>query len=157
MMNRTSILVAPLVCLWLGSAATAAEMNVSGTLDLIPLSQDAAKLANGSTLLNITTKGVARENAASGAIDFAAQDCAVTVLVSADGQSQTGGGHCTATDKDGDTWWLSFMLTESGSNWTVMGGSGKYEGMTGGGTTTVDARFSDGRFAEHYEGTVTLK
>jgi len=157
MMNKASILAASLVCLWVGSAATAAEMKGSGTLVFVPVSQEATKLASGSTLVNSTIKGVMRDNDASSPLSLVAQDCTATVLVSADGQSQTGGGHCTATDKDGDAWWLSFMLTASGSNWTVMGGSGKYEGMTGGGTTTVDAHFPDGRLAEHYEGTVTLK
>ena len=157
MTNRISLLLALPIFLWASFAATAEEMKVSGTLVYIPVSQQAAKQPDGSMLLNIAYKGVIRADAAASPLNLMAHDCRVTVSVSADGQSQTGGGHCTGIDSDGDAWWLSFMTTAKGSEWTAMGGSGKYEGVTGEGTTTKDTEFPDGRLAEHFEGTLTLK
>ena len=39
---------------------------------------------------------------------------------------------------NGDVLWVSFVNRGPGStgNWTVMGGTGEYEGATGGGTST---------------------
>ena len=157
MATKVSLPVALAALLLTNAAATAAEMQVSGTLVYVPVSQDATKQSNGSTLIHTALKGVIRSDDEASPLNLSPQDCNGTVLISADGQSQTGGGHCTAIDKDGDAWWLSFLLTGDGSEWTVMGGTGKYEGMTGGGTTTPDAQFADGRDAEHYEGTLTMK
>jgi len=120
----------------------------------VPISQTTAKQPDGSTVVNFAQKGVTRDDDDSSVMS---QDCTGTVIVSADGQDQTGGGYCTTSDGDGDTWWLSFMATAEGSRWTAMGGTGKFEGVSGAGTTTRDVRFPDGRLVQRYDGTMTLK
>lgn len=44
-----------------------------------------------------------------------------------------------------------------GNTWGFTGGTGKYEGITGGGTTTTLAQMADGRTAITWDGTWTMK
>ena len=71
------------------------------------------------------------------------------------------GGHgvCDAIDADGDTWWLSFAAGgENISAWKVGGGTGKYEGMTGAGTTRIaDWDVKTGKTHQTFEGVMTTK
>lgn len=158
MMKKVSILrMGLLISLSAGSAATAGEISVSGTTISVPISQTTTKQPDGSTVISFTQKGVTRDDDVSSSMSVMSQDCTGTVVVTADGQHQTVGGYCTTSDKDGDTWWLSFMSTGDGSRWTAMGGTGKFEGVTGAGTTTRDVRFPDGRLVQRYEGILTLK
>ena len=63
-------------------------------------------------------------------------------------------GFCTETDKAGDM----IFLTYSGEGFTYIGGTGKYKGITGGGTNKGDPTFQDGKnwaavvsFEKHWE------
>lgn len=49
-----------------------------------------------------------------------------------------GAGHCTSVDADGDYLWIWFRPTgPESTQWGVINGSGKWEGATGGGTTST--------------------
>lgn len=57
-----------------------------------------------------------------------------------------GAGYCAQVDDDGDIAWFSFR-NYAGQNgtWTAMGGTGKYEGQTGSGTSENISNRGDGR------------
>ena len=68
-----------------------------------------------------------------------------------------GGGHCENFDKSGDGYWNTWNLVpEGGNKWSVYHGTGKFEGMSGGGTSKFIVNFPD-RYAITYEGTLTMK
>ena len=63
-------------------------------------------------------------------------------------------GTCTETDKDGD----KIFITYGVGTFAYIGGTGKYKGMTGGGTNTGNPIFQDGKnwaavveFEKHWE------
>ncbi|MCR9277918.1 MAG: hypothetical protein NXH85_08065 [Pseudomonadaceae bacterium] len=74
------------------------------------------------------------------------QYCANTG-VKQDDDNNLGAGHCTVVYDNGDLLWVSFHSDGSGgpSTWTVIGGTGEWEGATGGGTTTFVSARGDGR------------
>jgi len=57
----------------------------------------------------------------------------------------TSHGECLRTDADGDTF-IGTFVDEPGKPgaWTFLGGTGKWKGVTGGGTTSTSARASRG-------------
>ena len=78
-----------------------------------------------------------------------------------DASGQAGGaGYCTIISDNGDMLYVSYVLSgqDEPGNWTVMGGTGEYEGATGGGTTTMISQRGDGRaWTTQSEGSITTK
>ena len=77
-------------------------------------------------------------------------------MIAADG-STNGHGYCDAVDADGDRWWIWWNNTPESNKWGFIGGTGKYEGITGGGTTESLAQMADGRAAITWDGHWTMK
>lgn len=106
------------------------EINSNDSTQMIPISDNllVIKSDNQGT---ITTADP--ENPLNGATG----GCSGTMLLSMG--KLTGGGYCTYTDADGNTAITSFTgssLNDKGGNsgaWTMVGGTGKYIGATGGG------------------------
>jgi hypothetical protein len=74
-----------------------------------------------------------------------------------------GHGFCDTTDADKDVWWLTFEAATDRSEWTVVGGTGKYEGMTGSGETLLTpgdpmavSAAAPTPWTQRYEGTLKL-
>jgi len=66
-----------------------------------------------------------------------------------------GGGHCSAFDEDGDTYWVWFRPDGSGTfEWKVMSGTGKYEGSSGGGSSTAVKEIPHGTTVMRIQGEV---
>jgi hypothetical protein len=82
--------------------------------------------------------------------------------LNAAGQATVGVGYCRQVYDNGDWLWVSFTQQFSNgvgvANWTVVGGTGKYEGATGSGTTTDVSQRGDGRaWASQAKGTIKTK
>ena len=101
-------------------------------------SSTATPLADGSTLIKQTTHEFWIEDPS--AANFPAEkvaDCHGTLLLSAQGAPIAYSGTCSATDIDGDTVIATNRATTpdfSDCTWAMHGGTGKYAGVTGGGT-----------------------
>ena len=134
----------------------ASEIKVSGTVTYVTVSEDSTKLNDGRTVTRLRDKGVVLDRNAAGPLHLALQDCFSTVILSADGKFTDGAGHCDTFDKDGNAFWLRWTGTDEGSKWEVYHGTGKFEGITGGGTTLTQIRHPD-RFNITYDGTLILK
>jgi len=68
-----------------------------------------------------------------------------------------GAGYCTALDDDGDVYWTWFEVAKRGGfAWKVMGGTGKYKGATGGGTSRASGSLPDGSATLLIKGTIEL-
>jgi hypothetical protein len=101
-------------------------------------------LPNGS---KVTPGGEAHAtivNATTG--EQASQWCAVTGYQNAAGDTSSQIGSCGVFYDNGDIVWLSFLTTgpDDAGDWTVLGGTGRYNGATGGGTCKYESRRSDG-------------
>lgn len=144
------------ICALFASATYAAEMKVSGTVTHVFVSNEAEKLSDGRTLLRLHTKGVIEASDPKSPAHLAKEDCFNTVLLDPQGNIADGGGHCNIIDKDNDGYLLWWHFAQNGSVWNVFHGTGKFMGMSGGGTAKPLVNFAD-RYTLAYEGTLTMK
>jgi hypothetical protein len=89
---------------------------------------------------------------------LASQWCTQEMGMGDDGQPSGVAGYCTIIQDNGDVLWVSFIGGGPGSGvtWTVMGGTGQYEGATGGGTSQMVSQRADGEsWASKSTGTIT--
>ena len=75
----------------------------------------------------------------------------------ATGRGTVVSGHCDGVDADGDVWTIWYGGDEDGGDWGYMGGTGKFEGIEGGGTFSAESQWSDGRGINSWEGKYTLR
>lgn len=145
------------ISLTLTFAVAAAEGKGQGTVTYINVSDDSSKRADGSMLVRNHSKGVVLCDDDSAPIHMNAQDCYGTNIIGADGNLIVASGYCDAADKDGDMWWIWWRSEGGKDTWGFMGGTGKFEGIKGGGTTSTLAMYPDGRQVISWEGTWQMK
>lgn len=135
----------------------AQEMSASGYAIYVPHSESAVELADGSSAVEQTSNGYVLADDTESPFHLVAQDCSGTNLVGADGVLQHSSGYCSGRDQDDDMYWLSYWNTPDAGKWTLIGGTGKFEGVTGGGTSQPLAADADGTFAIRWDGTWTMR
>ena len=138
------------------TAVHAAEIKVSGTVTYVTVSEDSTKLNDGRTVTRLHDKGVVLDKNTASPLHLSLQDCFATVIVAADGKFIDGAGYCDTFDKEGNAFWLRWTGTDAASKWEAYHGTGKFQGITGGGTTLTRIRHPD-RFNITYDGTLALK
>ncbi|HEX9906299.1 MAG TPA: hypothetical protein VGA77_15195 [Propylenella sp.] len=154
---RSIFPVAMIAVLASSPAGLAAEMNTSGAVTYVMVSSETAQLPGGRTATTFTQKGMIHDSDPASPLNLSAHDCTGTLVSGGEGAGASGAGYCVAVDKDGDAWWLWWTSdAATGGTWGAIMGTGKYEGITGSGTTTYDAGLPD-RSVIAYAGTLTLK
>ena len=133
----------------------AAEFTGSGDLTYITVDSETHERADGTVIARNHSKSVIRADDPSVPFHLATQDCIGTTVIRTDG-GQAGSGYCDAVDKDGDVWWIWWRSNRNGSTWSFIDGTGKYEGIKGGGTTSIEAAYPDGRMAMTWNGSLIL-
>lgn len=103
--------------------------------------QEFTEFPGGFTAMRQHLKGVIVSEDPMSPIHLNTQDCFSNHLLDSEGTFVAFTGHCVAIDGEGDSWWLSFRF----SDWEVVGGSGKFAGMEGSGTTEIIGNYPDGR------------
>lgn len=146
------VLLISMMCLGLASTASAAGSKYEGTVTYVAVSSETTKQADGKTVLRDHSKGVVLSTDPTASIHLSTQDCYGTNLMGTDGKPMMANGYCDGIDKDGDIWWIWWHDGADGNRWGFIGGTGKYDGVKGGGTTTPIAQFPDGRVVIHWEG-----
>jgi hypothetical protein len=153
---------AGIICALTATTTYAAELKTSGTATHVIVSNESHKLNDGRTILYLHDKGVVEDNDPKSPFHLALEDCFATLILGWDkGNVADGGGYCNDFDKDGDGYLLWWHFTPGGSKsrgskWSVYHGTGKFEGMSGGGTSKTIVNFPD-RYTVTYEGTLTMK
>jgi hypothetical protein len=138
------------------TAVHAAEIKVSGTVTYVTVSEDSTKLNDGRTVTRLHDKGIVSDKNTESPLHLSLQDCFATVIVASDGKFIAGAGYCDTFDKEGNAFWLRWTGTDVASKWEAYHGTGKFEGITGVGTTLAQIRYPD-RFNITYDGTLILK
>jgi hypothetical protein len=145
------------ICALTAATAHAAELKVSGTVVHVIVSVESQKLNDGRTILHVhSDKGLVEANDAKSPLHLTSRDCSGTLILDTQGNIVDGAGHCENLDKSGDGYWNTWTSAPGGNKWSVYHGTGKFEGMSGGGTSKIIANFPD-RYAITYEGTLTIK
>jgi len=114
------------------------------------------KYKDGHSVMRVSNVGIVLTDNPKQPMNGAKSACAGLFTVAADGKSSAGQGSCGYVDKAGDIFWLSWQGTLAGGNWRYHGGTGKFRGLTGGGTYTPVAS-GDGVSATKFEGSYQMK
>ena len=133
--------------LGLGSVPTlllAESFETSGDATYIVTDNQVTQHANGTTTTVQTSKTIVICDDESVGFHMAPQTAVGTVVQDADGNVLSSVGYGHTVDSDGDVMYISWRMIEGGSEWSFVSGTGKYEGMKGGGTSKVITRLEDG-------------
>ena len=103
--------------------------------------QEFTEFPGGFTAMRVHLKGVILSDDPMSPIHLNTQDCFGNDILDSEGNFAANTGLCVAVDGEGDTWVLSYEF----SDWVVIGGTGKFAGMEGSGTTEIIGNYPDGR------------
>lgn len=149
--------LAALSSLVIVASAEAAEFKGAGTNVYVPANSDVNQISEEMSLLRTQSRTIILSEDSEVPFHLAPQDCSGTYILDKDQEITGGNGYCDSVDSDGDVWWMWWKLDGEKGSWGVLGGTGKYDGMTGGGTTEILSQSPDGRFALQWEGSWKMK
>lgn len=138
-------------------AAVAGETTARGTVTYIGKPLDATALGGNGVVSRVHMKGVVIADDANSPLHLSSQDCYGSTVVDGTGEPKGGAGSCDGVDRDGDVWWIWWRNAPDSRTWGFIGGTGKWQGVTGGGTTGVLAAMPDGRTTISWLGKWTMK
>jgi hypothetical protein len=127
----------------------AASADWTGKAFYKPVSEETLKLSDGRVLIRSVVAGYVYATSPGNPFDMLYQTCSSTILVTPDGGGTEQFGHCDALDADQNL----FAITFHDAKWRIEGGTGKFAGMKGGGTTTNVHAWPDGSYLITWEGT----
>ncbi len=135
------------------AAGEAAELDKSGGYDITNCwagTSNAIVHSKAHIALSYTLTGSARSNVAGGPFDKTSFQCVGVVRVMQG--TATGDGICEYVDADGDkTLGKATRTGNPGGEWTFINGTGKYAGITGGGSYKYLGQFPTVRKG-HFQG-----
>ena len=152
-----TLLTLALTALLLAPAAAAQEIAVGGYVVHSPGDMTNVALPDGRTLSSGTLRGIIIENDTGSPMHLMPQDCSGTTVLGSDGTLVQQAGSCTGIDADGDLLHLSYFNSPSQSTYHFTGGTGKFAGAEGSGTSEVATMGPDGRFAIRHEAVLRLR
>jgi hypothetical protein len=140
-----------------GVASTrAGEIKVDITAVHVVMPSESDKLSDGRTMMHVHDKAIVQAADPNSPLNLASRNCYGTMIMDAKGNPVDGAGYCETIDKANDTYWLTWNMAPGGIAWKAFHGTGKYEGVTGGGDTKVIAWYAD-RYVISSEGTLMVK
>jgi hypothetical protein len=140
-----------LISLSCTSSVIAADVagHSTGTQEVI----SSLPLRDGLTATRVSYHVGVVTDAQEGLFHGGTQQCLASIVQNADGSTVEGHGACDGIDPDGDVWWISIAMEgDAPINWTITGGTGKYEGLAMSGVTSFLAQHADGIFVGRFEG-----
>ena len=133
----------------------AEEVEGGGSASYVTVSVEEFELAEGQPAIRVHQKGTLIAEGTP--FHLGSQDCFSTVVLASEGPSIPLYGYCDSTDRDGDMWVVWIKDEQGGGSiWGFLGGTGKYVGIEGGGTSKVEMQSED-RMVVTWEGKWTLK
>jgi hypothetical protein len=147
--------IGAIAMVFLGTAAQAGDMEISGLSPALPNNSNVVANEDGSSVVVFDIKGMLTVADTSNPWHGAIMDCNGIGAYDADGTTKTEGGTCMITDADGDVQRLPWETTSTeGGVWAIAGGTGKFADMTGNGTW-VAVSLDDGRILNTWSFTQT--
>ena len=140
-----------------GVALAGQKMSGSGHNANHNVSTETTKLPDGRLMMRLHDANIIMGNNPGNPFHLTSLDCFSTFIATPDGKSGTGGGYCQGLDKDGDVWWINFQGDFGGGAWAFIRGTGKFEGISGGGTYKPAAQLEGGRSISTWDGTWEMK
>ena len=155
--NLTRLIVSSAALLLVpASLVHAKEWHDGGTGTYIVTSSNSVAQPNGSTVVFQSFKGVVLSNDSKSILNLTSQSGAGTTVFDKDGNLVESNGYADGVDRDGDVFWIWWKTTPNGGTWGYTGGTGKFAGIKGGGTTKTLVNFPGDRWTISWEGNVSL-
>jgi len=148
-------LAGAIVGLWAcGGAQAETFKTTSGRAIYVPVSTEATKQADGSTVLRMSTTGISTADLPF-PFDFEKHQCNATAHIAADGKSGRTYGYCEILSSKGDRAAFTYVGDLTGGRWTMVEGTGAdaYAGAKGGGTYKVKYTMPTGELVSDWDGT----
>ncbi len=157
--GRTFLIAAGAAVLFLAVApgSPAQERSDSGDFAFMTTSSEEMPLTDGHVLMRVVQSGMVFADDSSSPLNRSATTCSASMVLDASTEAIVVSGHCDAVDADGDVWTIWYAGDQQGGDWGYMGGTGKFEGIKGGGTFSAESEWSDGRGINSWEGKYTLR
>lgn len=146
---------AALAAVSLAQPTAAKDVEISGSATYIPTVIERVEREDGSILERSHLRTVVLCDDPGVPLHNSPQDCMGTTLVLADG-TMMARGYCDGVDLDGDVWWIWWQNLPDANTWGFMGGTGKYENVSGNGTTEP-TMLPNGRMSVRWQGTLTVQ
>lgn len=144
-------------CLVAASTSAYAQMTyeATGGNAFVPSWTESVALPDGNTLVRTVSHGFTWANDEDVVGGNGSMSCYASLTMNPDGMPVAGSGTCDVLDLEGDTWRL-WWDGAVGGNWGMTVGTGKYAGITGGGTWKQQARYADGNWMNEWTGSWTI-
>lgn len=126
--------------LTLADTAQAQPSESSGTAVYVPVDTHTTELSDGGAITRIQTRGYVMSDDPENLFRDSGQTCMGT------GIGDVMNGYCDGIDGDGDMYWISWHSGPDGESWRLIGGTGKFAGLSGGGMTTTHPPSADGQY-----------
>ena len=126
--------------------------HISGSITFVSDAPQVTGLPGGRKVMVIPSHGVVVLTDATSPINLSSVDCSGAYVLDPQGNLTFESGSCDMIDRDGDTWSLWYSNRGKDRTWTVIGGTGKYARLTGGGTDVQHDTIVDGRVVLTIEG-----
>lgn len=141
----------------LSSTALFAQMDYEATGGnvLIPEVVSSVDLPDGTMLVRVMSSGFSWSENEEAVGGNGSMDCAGSNIMNAEGDQLDGAGTCEIMDTDGDLWWI-WWTGGGGGDWGFVNGTGKYSGITGGGSWKSETEYPDGRGMNSWVGSWTI-
>ncbi len=132
-------------------SAAAAPSPISSATSTTGRSPEASRSAR------ISLKAIILADDPSNPLNLTEHDCLGGFILGPDGDTGNGAGFCDGIDKDGDVYFMWYRNDGADRRWGFLGGTGKFDGVDGGGTTEVIGGAPDGRAVVKWQGKWTMK
>lgn len=140
----------------LGVSLSSAQMTeTTGGNAFVPEVVSQSPLPDGNMLVHVANKGFIWNDDVDVQAGNGSMNCYGTAIVSPEGEQLSGSGSCHTVDEDGDTW-SAWYTGATGGEWGFINGTGKYAGISGGGTWENDVEYADGKAANTWTGSWTI-
>lgn len=126
-----------------GDARADSFKDKGGQVVFVPTSVEAAKQADGSTVLRVNSAGISIADLPF-PYDYMKSQCAGTTLIGADGNPGRSRGICEVLSSKGDRAAYIYVGDAAGGRTTWIEGTGAYKGIKGGSTYKVKASMPGG-------------
>ena len=136
---------------------SAMAYEAGGSATYIVTDSESTTHPDGTVTVIQTSKSVVVCDDETVPFHLGSQTAVGTLVMDADGNLLTTAGYLHTVDPDGDVMYIWWQGIEGGSEWGFMSGSGKYEGMEGGGTSKLISMQPDGSQVIRWHGKWTMK
>lgn len=122
-----------------------------------PTVLETVELEDGRMISRVSVSGFVTASDESNPLHMVNQRCSGTNILAAGQSEPTAYGYCEGIDRDGDMFFISWANGPDGNTWQLLGGTGRFAGISGGGTTETIFTWADGKYVINWEGTWTIE